>query len=165
MPQEIDPTVVTEADLAWLDRCVALATDARARTDHPFGSLIVTADGRAVEGLNTVVTTGDPTGHAETNAVRAAAAVLTPGELAASTLYTSTEPCAMCAGAIYWSGISRVVYALSEQGLRDLVAAQEGVPTMELPCREVFARGGRTVWVAGPVDLAAATTVHDGFWR
>ena len=42
MPQEIDPTVVTEADLAWLDRCVALATDARARTDHPFGSLIVT---------------------------------------------------------------------------------------------------------------------------
>jgi tRNA(Arg) A34 adenosine deaminase TadA len=165
MPQEIDPTVVTEADLAWLDRCVALATDARARTDHPFGSLIVTADGRAVEGLNTVVTTGDPTGHAETNAVRAAAAVLTPEELAASTLYTSTEPCAMCAGAIYWSGISRVVYALSEQGLRDIVAAQEGVPTMELPCREVFARGGRTVWVAGPVDLAAAATVHDGFWR
>lgn len=165
MPQETDPTVVTEADLAWLDRCVALATDARARTDHPFGSLIVTADGRVVEGLNTVVTTGDPTGHAETNAVRAAAAVLTSEELAASTLYTSTEPCAMCAGAIYWSGISRVVYALSEQGLRDIVAAQEGVPTMELPCREVFARGGRTVWVAGPVDLAAATTVHDGFWR
>lgn len=165
MPQELDPTVVTGADLAWLDRCVALATDARARTDHPFGSLIVTADGRAVEGLNTVVTTRDPTGHAETNAVRAAAAVLTPEELAASTLYTSTEPCAMCAGAIYWSGISRVVYALSEQGLRDIVAAQEGVPTMELPCREVFARGGRTVWVAGPVDLAAATTVHDGFWR
>ena len=165
MPQETDPTVVTEADLAWLDRCVALATDARARTDHPFGSLIVTADGRVVEGLNTVVTVGDPTGHAETNAVRAAAAVLTSEELAASTLYTSTEPCAMCAGAIYWSGISRVVYALSEQGLRDIVAAQEGVPTMELPCREVFARGGRTVWVAGPVDLAAATTVHDGFWR
>lgn len=165
MPQETDPTVVTEADLAWLDRCVALATDARARTDHPFGSLIVTADGRVVEGLNTVVTTGDPTGHAETNAVRAAAAVLTSEELAASTLYTSTEPCAMCAGAIYWSGISRVVYALSEQGLRDIVAAQEGVPTMELPCRDVFARGGRTVWVAGPVDLAAATTVHDGFWR
>lgn len=165
MPQEIDPTVVTEADVAWLHRCFTLASDARARTDHPFGSLVVTADGRAAEGLNTVVTTGDPTGHAETNAVRAAARLLTPAELATATLYTSTEPCAMCAGAIYWSGIARVVFALSEQGLRDIVAAQEGVPTMELPCREVFARGGRPVAVAGPVDLREAAAVHDGFWR
>ena len=70
----------------------------------------------------------------------------------------------MCAGAIYWSGIARVVYALSEEGLRAIVAEQEGVPTMHLPCREVFARGGRAVAVAGPADLPEATTVHGGFW-
>jgi len=164
MPDHVDPTVVTDADLAWLRRCVALAGNARARTDHPFGSIVVTADGRAGGAMNTVVTTGDPTGHAELNAVRAASQALTPEELATATLYTSTEPCAMCAGAIYWSGIARIVYALSESGLRELVAAQEGVPTLELPCREVFARGGRPIAVAGPVDLPEATTVHEGFW-
>lgn len=164
MPEPVDPTLVTDADLAWLRRCTELAGDARNRSDHPFGSIVIAADGRAVEAMNTVVTTGDPTGHAETNAVRTASQALTPEELATATLYTSTEPCAMCAGAIYWSGIARVVYALSESGLRDLVAAQEGVPTMELPCREVFARGGRPVAVAGPVELPEATDVHVGFW-
>ncbi|GAA1515268.1 tRNA(Arg) A34 adenosine deaminase TadA [Agromyces terreus] len=159
-----DDTTVTDADLEWLRRCVRLAADARARGDHPFGSLVVAPDGRTIEAMNTVVTQHDPTGHAETNVVRAAAAVLTAEQLAGSTLYTSTEPCAMCAGAVYWSGIPRVVYALGEDGLRDLVAEQEGVPTMALPCREVFARGGRTVAVAGPAALPEASAVHDGFW-
>ena len=70
----------------------------------------------------------------------------------------------MCAGASYWSGIARVVYALSEHGLAAIVAEQEGVPTMHLPCRNVFARGGRPVVVAGPADLPEATAVHDGIW-
>jgi tRNA(Arg) A34 adenosine deaminase TadA len=159
-----DATVVTETDLERLRRCVDLGFEARARGDHPFGSLLVTADGRTVEAMNSVVTRHDPTGHAETNLVRAAAEVLTPEALATSTLYTSTEPCAMCAGAIYWSGIARVVYALSEHELAAIVAEQEGVPTMHLPCREVFARGGRPVAVAGPADLPSATALHVGFW-
>ena len=159
-----DGTTLTETDLDRLRRCTELAAAARARGDHPFGSLVVTADGRTVEAMNSVVTQHDPTGHAETNLVRAAAAALTAEELTTSTLYTSTEPCAMCSGAIYWSGIPRVVYALGEDGLRDIVAEQEGVPTMALPCREVFAHGGRPVAVAGPADLREATAVHDGFW-
>ncbi|HEX6365721.1 MAG TPA: nucleoside deaminase [Agromyces sp.] len=159
-----DATDVTRADLEWLAQCILLAGSARDRGDHPFGSIVVTDDGRTVEGLNTVVTGNDPTGHAETNVVRLAAQQLSPDELATSTLYTSTEPCAMCAGAIYWSGIGRVVFALSEQGLAAIVADQEGVPTMHLPCREVFARGGRRVVVAGPVELPAAVDVHEGFW-
>jgi tRNA(Arg) A34 adenosine deaminase TadA len=159
-----DGTVLTDTDLEWLARCVELARAARERGDHPFGAVVVTAGGRTVEGLNSVVTRRDPTGHAETNAVRLAGAQLTPDELATSTLYTSTEPCAMCAGAIYWSGIARVAFALSEQALATFVAEQEGVPTMRLPCREVFARGGRRVIVAGPAELPDATTVHEGFW-
>jgi tRNA(Arg) A34 adenosine deaminase TadA len=159
-----DTARLTDTDLDRLRRCIRIAEDARARGDHPFGSLVVTEDGRTIEAMNSVVTQHDPTGHAETNVVRAAAAVLSAQELATSTLYTSTEPCAMCSGAIYWSGISRVVYALGEDGLRDIVAEQEGVPTMALPCREVFAHGGRPVSVAGPADLAEASAVHDGFW-
>jgi tRNA(Arg) A34 adenosine deaminase TadA len=164
MHSTTDATTVTDADLPHLRRCVELAQQARDRTDHPFGSVLVTADGRRVEAMNTVVTQGDPTGHAETNLVRVAAAELPAEVLATSTLYTSTEPCAMCAGAIYWGGIARVVYALSEEGLAEIVSAQEGVPTMDLPCREVFARGGRPVAVAGPADLPEAVAVHDGFW-
>ncbi|WP_353814795.1 nucleoside deaminase [Agromyces sp. SYSU T00266] len=155
---------ISDGDLARLRRCVELARAARERGDHPFGSVVVTADGRVVEGMNTVVTRRDPTGHAETNVVRAAAASLDQAELSTATLYTSTEPCAMCSGAIYWSGIPRVVFALSEAGLREIVAEQEGVPTLSLPSREVFARGGRPVEVVGPADLPEAAAVHDGFW-
>ncbi|WP_394552428.1 nucleoside deaminase [Agromyces sp. MMS24-JH15] len=159
-----DASAASDLDLDHLDRAVALARHARARGDHPFGCVVVAADGRIAEGLNSVVTRRDPTGHAETNAVRAAAAAFTAAELARATLYTSTEPCAMCSGAIYWSGIGRVVFALSEAGLRAIVAEQEGVPTLALPCREVFAHGGRPIEVVGPVPLDGASAVHDGFW-
>jgi tRNA(Arg) A34 adenosine deaminase TadA len=155
---------VTPDERAHLEHAVTLARAARERGDHPFGAIVVTPAGTVVEGMNSVLTTRDPTGHAETNLVRAAAEALEPIELAASTLYTSTEPCAMCAGAIYWSGIGRVVYAVSEDVLIEMVREQEGVPTMALPCREVFARGGRAIDVVGPVDVAGALAVHDGFW-
>ena len=149
------------AALAHLTRAVELATDARARGDHPFGAVIVAADGRAVEALNSVNTDRDPTGHAETNAVRAAARTFDATELAESTLYTSTEPCAMCSGAIYWAGIGHVVFALSSDELTELVG---GEPTLDLHSREVFARGTHPVQVDGPFALPAATDVHRGFW-
>jgi tRNA(Arg) A34 adenosine deaminase TadA len=151
-------------DLIHLAHAVRLAQAARDRGDHPFGAIVVTPGGVVVEGMNSVLTGSDPTGHAETNLVRAAGAALEGVELAASTLYTSTEPCAMCAGAIYWSGIGRVVYALGEDDLIEMVREQEGVPTMALPCREVFARGGRAIEVVGPVEVAGAREVHAGFW-
>src|SRR6187431_3045815 len=156
---------VTDQQLRHLTRAIELAAAAREHGNHPFGSLLVDGDGTVVlEAENTVVTQRDCTAHAELNLVREAVARFDAEQLGAHTLYTSTEPCAMCAGAIFWSGIGRVVFALSEQGLAAIVADQEGVPTMHLPCREVFARGGRRVVVAGPVELPAAVDVHEGFW-
>ncbi|MDP9027310.1 MAG: nucleoside deaminase [Actinomycetota bacterium] len=159
-----DPTSVTPVDEQFLLRAIGVARRAREHGNHPFGALVVTADGRVIEGENTVVTESDPTGHAETNLVRVAARALAREELHASTLYTSTEPCAMCSGAIYWAGIGRVVYALPEQALAAMVPSQDGEPTMDLPCREVFAAGGSTVHVAGPAVLDEAAAVHGGFW-
>jgi len=161
---DLDTADLSADELAHLSHAVDLARRARERGDHPFGSVVVTPGGTVIEGMNSVLTQSDPTGHAETNVVRAAAAALDAVELAASTLYTSTEPCAMCAGAIYWSGIGRVVFALGEDVLIEMVREQEGVPTMALPCREVFARGGRAVDVVGPVDVPGAHEVHEGFW-
>jgi tRNA(Arg) A34 adenosine deaminase TadA len=154
---------VTEIDRGYLERAVALAREARERGDHPFGALLVTPDGTVLEARNSVVTGSDPTGHAETNLVRLAGA-LDRATLTGSVLYTSTEPCAMCAGAIYWSGIGRMVFALSEDALAAMVTEEEGVPPLRLPSREVFARGGRAIAVDGPVPLAGATEVHQGFW-
>jgi tRNA(Arg) A34 adenosine deaminase TadA len=155
---------VSRRDAVHLAHAIDVAWASRRHGNHPFGAVLVADDGTVVEGENTVVTTGDPTGHAELNLVRAAAAALTPDRLARSVLYTSTEPCAMCSGAIYWAGVPRVVYALPEQTLAVMVPAQDGAPTMDLPCRDVFARGGTPVVVAGPALVEEAAAVHVGFW-
>lgn len=159
-----DPTLISAADEMHLTLALDVARRSRTNGNHPFGAILVAGDGTVLEGQNTVVTAGDPTGHAETNLVRLASARLSTDELRSSTLYTSTEPCVMCSGAIYWAGIGRVVYALPEQMLAQMVPEQGGEPTLDLPCRDVFARGGNTVHVAGPALIADAAAVHAGFW-
>ena len=155
---------MTDSDSTHLAEAIDLARSAREHGNHPFGALVVAADGRVVRAENTVLTSGDPTGHAETNLVRLAAAVLTPSELADSILYTSTEPCAMCCGAIFWAGIGTVVYALSGEGLIALLPSDSREFSLDLPSREIFARGGHPTIVRGPYDLPGATEVHAGFW-
>lgn len=158
--------VVNKQDLVFLRRAIELAWEARAEGRHPFGSLIVDERGEVLLEArnNAVLPKGDPTQHAELVACKLAAVVLPVAELARCTLYTSTEPCAMCAGAIYWTGIGRVVYALREQGLARYTGSHEENPTLDLPCREVFARGQRPVVVAGPAIEDEAGKVHEGFW-
>jgi len=155
-----------ELDLKFLRRAIALAGEARADGRHPFGSLIVDARGDVVvEARNNAVRPkGDPTQHAETVACGAAARLLGEEELGECTLYSSTEPCAMCAGAIYWTGVGRVVYALSEKSLLAFTGNDAENPTLDLPCREVFARGQKPIAVLGPMLEEEAAKVHEGFW-
>ncbi len=149
-----------------LRRAIELARRAREQGNHPFGALLVSQTGEVLlEAENTVVTARDATGHAETNLVRNASKRFDKEVLETATLYTSTEPCAMCSGAIYWSGISKVVFALSEAGLLELTGSNDENPTMHLPCREVFAKGQRAVEVIGPMLESEAKSVHEGFWR
>jgi tRNA(Arg) A34 adenosine deaminase TadA len=157
---------VTEQDLIFLRRAIHLAREARNDGRHPFGSLIVNEHGEVVvEALNNAVRPkGVPTQHAETVACSDAARLLTESELARCTLYTSTEPCAMCAGAIYWTGIGRIVFALAETGLLKYTGNDRENPTLDLPCREVFARGQRQIVVVGPLLEEEAGKVHEGFW-
>ena len=163
---QTNPESVTQLDLDHLRRAIALARESRSDGRHPFGSLIVDARGEVVvEARNNAVRPkGDPTQHAETLACSAAAKLLSEEELAHCTLYTSTEPCAMCAGAIYWIGLGRVVYALSEKGLFEFTGSDKQNPTLDLPCRDVFAHGQRPILVAGPLLEEEAGKVHDGFW-
>lgn len=159
------PSTPTETDLALLRRAIALAAQARAHGNHPFGALLAGPDGRILaEAENTVMTEHDVTGHAELNLVRIASRTIPADILATATLYTSTEPCAMCAGGIYWAGISRVVFGLSETGLATLTGADPENPTLDLPCRTVLGAGQRPIEVLGPLLVEEATAVHVGFW-
>ncbi|NUM43606.1 MAG: nucleoside deaminase [Anaerolineales bacterium] len=155
---------MTETDLTLLRESIELARLAREHGNHPFGALLADAEGRVLlRAENTVVTESDCTGHAETNLIRLASKAYSPEKLATCTLYTSTEPCPMCAGAIFWGNVGRVVYALSQEGLY----AETGVSPNQLPlsCREVFAQGGRPTEVLGPALEEEAIRVHEGFWR
>ena len=153
------------SDLDHLRRAIAVSVAARAAGNHPFGAVLVAPDGEVVlEAENDVTTARDVTHHAETNLVSLASRSIDADVLPAYTLYTSCEPCAMCSGAIYWSGIGRVVFALSESGLRELTGDHPDNPTLSHPCRLVFAAGSRQVDVSGPHIEDEAVVAHDGFW-
>ena len=156
-----------DADSLYLRRAIALSERARTNGRHPFAALIVAPSGEVLAAAENraIGPDCDATGHAELEAVRAASRHHSPEALAAATLYSSAEPCAMCAGAIYWSGIGRVVYGLSEARLLALTGNHPENPTLRLPCREVFARGQRAIEVIGPLLEDEAAAAHAGFWR
>lgn len=147
-----------------LRTAISLAASAREHGNQPFGALLADENGQILlTAENTINTAHDSTGHAETNLVRLASQKFPFEMLARSTLYTSTEPCPMCSGAIFWSGIGRVVYALSEDGLYAMTG--DSPESLKLSCREVFARAGRPIDVTGPLLEAEAAKVHAGFWN
>jgi tRNA(Arg) A34 adenosine deaminase TadA len=151
-------------DIAHLRRCIALAGQARADGNEPFGSLLVGADGTVQRELMNTVGSGDVTGHPELALATWASMNLTEDERAGATLYTSCESCAMCAGGQYWAGIGRLVFALSGEQLADIVP--DGGRSLRLPSREVFGRGSIPVEVDGPCDelFDDAIGVFDGFF-
>jgi tRNA(Arg) A34 adenosine deaminase TadA len=152
------------SDRDWLARAIVLSQRSREQGNHPFAALVVDAAGKVLaEAMNDIH--ADCTSHAELVAVRKASAKVEPTQLREATLYSSAEPCAMCAGAIYWSGIGRVVYALSEKRLLQLTGNHPENPTLSLPCREVFARGQREIEVVGPMLEDEAAVPHKDFWR
>jgi len=155
-----------ETDLSHLRAAFGVAAQAREAGNLPFGCVVADAAGRVViEQPNmALVPVRDPTAHAETLAAGLAARRYEPGDLARFTLYTSAEPCAMCAGAIYWAGIGRVVFGLTEGDLRQLTGDHPDNPTMDLPCREVFGAGQRAVEVLGPVLVDEARAGFEGYW-
>jgi tRNA(Arg) A34 adenosine deaminase TadA len=153
-------------DAFWLRVAFAVARAARAAGDHPFGAVLVGSDSTELirQGNGYKQEGGDMTAHAERLLATRASKTHKPHILARCCLYVSAEPCAMCAGAIYWAGIGRVVYGQSERGLRALTGDHAENPTLDLPCRVVFAAGQRRVDVVGPMLEEEAAALHAGFW-
>ena len=160
-------TALNETDASHLRHSFEVAARAREAGNLPFGCVVVDDAGKVVieQGNLALRPVRDATAHAEAVAAGRAARQYGPQVLAGFTLYSSAEPCAMCAGAIYWAGIGRVVYGLTEQDLKGLTGAHPDNPTMDLPCRTVFATGQRSVEVLGPCLVGEALAVFDGYWK
>lgn len=159
-----DRTSPTSAQLrALLRQANRVAHDSLHQGRHPFGALLVGPDHQTVLLKQGNV---DRVDHAEAVLAREAARRFTPDELWRCTLVTTVEPCAMCAGTAYWAHIGRVVYGMSERHLLEMTGNHAENPTLDLPCREVFARGQKPIEVIGPVpeveDEIAA--LHRSFW-
>jgi tRNA(Arg) A34 adenosine deaminase TadA len=144
---------MTEADERHLRRAIALAAAARAAGDMPFGSLLVGPAGDVLaEDRNTVVTTQDITAHPELKMARWAARQLDADVARGTTMYTSCQPCPMCAGAIARSGLGRVVFALSGEQLQELRPAGAVSPD------------AAAVTYEGPALFAEARVPVDGYY-
>ncbi len=152
-------------DEHYLRLAIETAREARAAGNHPFGAVLVGGSGAVLmRAGNAHSELGDRTAHAERTLMSRASQVYSAEFLACCTMYVSAEPCAMCAGAAYWAGLGRVVYALSERELRILIGPHPENLTMDLPCRVVLAAGQRRVDVRGPLLEDEARAVHAGFW-
>jgi tRNA(Arg) A34 adenosine deaminase TadA len=154
-----------ERDEHFLRHSFEVARRAAAHGNHPFGAILVDQDRRIlIEMENGYMPSHDATAHAERLLATQACTMLRREVLRHATLYSSAEPCAMCAGAIYWAGIGRLVYGLSERRLRLITGNHPENPTLDLPCRNVLESGQRPTEVVGPMLEDEAAAVHDGAW-
>ncbi|GAA6118426.1 nucleoside deaminase [Acidovorax sp. FG27] len=155
-----------DADGRYLRQAIALADTARARGNRPFGAVIVAADGTLLaEAWNANGETGDCTAHAETSAIRLASPAHGRDTLAQATLYSSGEPCVMCAGAIFWANIGRVVYGIDAERLRAFRGERQDQRDAELSCRDVFAASPHAIECIGPALIDEASASHVGAWK
>jgi tRNA(Arg) A34 adenosine deaminase TadA len=156
----------SELDEQFLRRSFEVARRALTHGNHPFGAILVDEHANVlIEAENGYMPAHDGTAHAERLLSTQACTMLSPDVLRNATLYSSAEPCAMCAGAIYWAGIGRLVYGLSEHRLRAVTGNHPENPTLDLPCREVFKSGQRPTEVVGPLLEDEAEALHAGVWN
>ena len=157
---------LNDTDGCYLREAIALADTARERGNRPFGALIVTADGCVLASAsNANGESGDCTAHAELSAIRLASPLHSRDELAHATLYSSAEPCVMCAGAIFWSAIGRVVYGIDAERLRVFRGERLDQKDAELSCRDVFQAASHAIECIGPALIDEASSSHQGAWK
>ena len=162
----LEPDRVGLDDEDFLRRSFEVARAARAGGDHPFGAILVGPGGAVLmEQGNASAARRAMTAPAQRVLMTRASQAHLPAFLAGCTLYTSAEPCAMCAGAAYWAGVGRVVYGLAESDLKAITGDHPENPTLDLPCRTVLGAGQRRVEVIGPLLAEEAAALHRDAWH
>lgn len=136
-------------------RAFELARTAVDRGDRPFGSVLVRADDVVMEASNRVLTESDVRRHPELHLAYRAKREFSPDERAEIVMYTSTEPCPMCAGGLRYAGLGRVVYSVSSDEM-------SGFSGHEIPVRSGEILDGVTD-VVGPICRAEGLAIHEAF--
>jgi tRNA(Arg) A34 adenosine deaminase TadA len=140
-----------------------IAQQAIEQGHHPFGAILVAPDQETV-----LLEQGnlDTVNHAEATLIRTAYTCFEPEYLWDCTLYSTAEPCVMCAGTLYWANIGRLVYGISERRLLELTGNHVQNPTLDIPCRYVFEHGQKQIQVWGAIAEVEAeiASLHQGFW-
>jgi tRNA(Arg) A34 adenosine deaminase TadA len=149
----------SEQDIEYMQRAIEASRQAVAAGDFPYGATLLATDGRTYVARNNQVTTGDCTGHAEVALVREVAQKLGPDALVGATVYASGEPCAMCSGAMFWAGVSRIVFAMPTT----VINAVGGAPYLQPTTASVLAGASREILVEGPLLQEEATAVLRDF--
>ena len=157
----------TERSNAQILRNLRLANEQAklsvARGNHPFGAILVDADNETV-----LMASGNQGSlrHAEIELIRQASGVYSPQQLWRCALYSTVEPCVMCAGAQYWANIGTLVYGIAESTLLRLTGDHAANPTLNVPSRHVFTHGQKAIEVLGPVNEVEQEIValHETFW-
>lgn len=147
-------------DESHIRQAIDLSRAAVENGNTPFGSLLVVVDAVVRTAENTTRTDDDIAAHPEFKLARWAASELEPAERESCTMYTSTEPCPMCASAIVYAGLDRVVYSVPGKSL----AAVRGDSVIDIPCEEVIDRGNGSTTVDGPVLEEEGLAVHEAFF-
>jgi tRNA(Arg) A34 adenosine deaminase TadA len=146
----------------FLRKALEVAKRSMDKGNLPFGCIMTGPDDIILlEGENTVVTDEDRIAHCEINLIHQLSSRIEPHFLENCTLYASTEPCAMCAGAIYWSGIGTVVYALSKDTYHRIAGTSDPAHILSLPAKDLFDHGERKVIVLGPLLEEEAAACYE----
>ena len=149
---------MVSTDEHFLRAAIALAHQARQRGADPFSAILV-VDGVAVhQAEDRSVERSDPTFHAELAAISEYCRAQQRFSLEGYTLYSIAEPCVMCAGAIKWARISRVVFSVSQAMLQQLSG---GRPKPD--CASIINSGGRQIEIVGPLLPEEGLAAFEGF--
>ena len=139
-------------DTALLQASLQIARRSQENGNLPFGCLLADQNGTILEEAeNTVVSDQDSIAHCEINLVHQLAGKYDEAFLKECTVYASTEPCPMCSGAIFWSGIGKLVFALSKNGYHAIAGTTNPAHIFDLSSEALLQFGGRKVIVTGPL--------------
>ncbi|OCL13966.1 cytidine deaminase-like protein [Glonium stellatum] len=162
-PRPPEPT--TEQVNAGLNACLRVQKLASLQGKRPFAAILIGPDNSRVLLTHFSISHVE---HAEASLARLAASHFTPEYLWTCALYSTWEPCAMCAATCYWANIGRVIYAASEEKLLELTGkGNEENFTLSLPCKELFEKGQKEVQIWGPVAGIEEEVVEesDKYWK
>ena len=138
-------------------RAIELAREAAERGNHPFGTVLVRDDEVVMEDRNAVVTENDIRRHPELHLAMEASQEMDEHERSETVMYTSTEPCPMCAGGMRYAGFDRVVYSVASNEIAEFTGSGP------FPVRSAAILQGVTD-VVGPVLNEEGRAVHEAFW-